>query len=71
MDDRWSILEQVGNFSQPPNTVIKRIVKANKIILDRNNQKLQENQAENLDKTEKKIPENIEEDNTKNKVIIA
>jgi len=62
MEERLWVLEQVWNFSQPPNTVIKRILKANKIIIDRQNNQKKKHPKQDIQEEEIKT--------TKEKVII-
>jgi hypothetical protein len=51
-EERWQLLEQVGNLSLNPNTLVKRIIKSNKIKLE-SEEKVPEEQLELEVKLEK------------------
>jgi len=41
LEERWQLLEQVGNLSMNPNVLIRRIIRTNKILLiDTKNEKI-------------------------------
>ena len=67
LEERWQLLEQVGNLSINPNVLIRRIVKTNNLIIE-TEKTIPEEQLE-LDVIDETNNENTEIDNNKNIII--
>ncbi len=67
-EERWQLLEQVGNLSLNPNSIIKKIIAANQLIFDRIEEKKSDEIVELEDISAKK--DSCEVDTSINNIII-
>lgn len=59
-EERWQLLEQVGNLSLNPNSIIKKIIASNQLIFDRIEEKKQDEVVELEDINENKNTDEVE-----------